>query len=163
MFYLKLFKESSGQSLLEVVVALGVIMIVLVGLVRAGVVGVKNSTSSQAETLSARYGTEAIEWLKSEQATLGWSVFKTSFTDGATYCLSASPLLSSVSAPAFLTDLGTVNPATCAQILGTVLTRKLLVVQLVDPMTIEVQVSWSESGVQRLATYRAEFSSVINP
>ena len=162
-------RNQSGQSLLEAVVALGVIALVLVGLIHAGVVGVRNSSSSESQALSARYGTEATEWLKNEESVLGWTSFSAVFPGsdvGLPYCLSSSPLVVSRDASSFVATLGTINPASCSPISGTNLSREIVVTQLASgtiPMNIRVTISWDEGSIKREANYDVQFSSGGNP
>lgn len=149
-----------GQSLLEAVVALGIITIVIMGLIRAGVVGVRNSSSSETQALTARYGTEAIEWLRNEESILGWASFSAPFnTVGDYYCLPNSPLTVSVSLTGALGSLNLVN---CPPISGTGIVRKVRVV-LTTPLELSVEETWVEGNNQRSVSYNAQFSPPANP
>lgn len=66
--------RESGQSLFEVVIALGVISIILVSLVTLASLSIRNTTFSQAKTRSTRISQETIEWLRGERDA-GWSAF----------------------------------------------------------------------------------------
>ena len=58
-----------GQSLFEVVLALGVITAITVGIVSLTVSAIRNAAFSKNKTLAGRYAQEATEWLRSERDT----------------------------------------------------------------------------------------------
>jgi Tfp pilus assembly protein PilV len=60
-------KNEKGQSLFEVVLALGVITAITVGIVSLAVSSIRNATFSKNKTLAGRYVQEATEWLRSER------------------------------------------------------------------------------------------------
>ncbi len=82
--------DISGQSLLEVVVTIGVIVLVLVGLLSAISFGLSNAQFSRNKAQAIKYAQEAVEWLRVERET-SWSTFYNSRAGsgtGLTYCLS---------------------------------------------------------------------------
>lgn len=56
-----------GQSLFEVILAIAVLTLVLVGIVSLATSSVRNSTFSRNKTLGSKYAQEASEWLRSER------------------------------------------------------------------------------------------------
>lgn len=84
--------NSNGQSLVEVVVSMGIISMILVGLVSAITYSLANTQFARNKALATKYSQEAIEWYRSERDTLGWAAFK-SYAPTATctiknnYCL----------------------------------------------------------------------------
>ena len=58
-----------GQSLFEVVLALGVITAITVGIVSLTVNAMRNAAFSKNKTLAGRYAQEATEWLRSQRDT----------------------------------------------------------------------------------------------
>lgn len=81
------FKKNSikGQSLFEVVLALFVITMIIVGVVVVSTNSISNSLFSRNKTLAARYAQEGIEWLRLEKER-DFSALAT-VADTATYCL----------------------------------------------------------------------------
>lgn len=69
MLMIKGQRLNSGQSLFEVVLALGVITAITVGIVSLTVVSIRNTSFSKNKTLAGRYAQEATEWLRSERDT----------------------------------------------------------------------------------------------
>lgn len=57
----------SGQSLFEVVIALAVITLIIVGIVVLSTVSIRNSSFSRDKNISSKYVQEAVEWLRSER------------------------------------------------------------------------------------------------
>jgi hypothetical protein len=81
-------KSHSGQSLVEVLVALGVALLVIVALIRATAISMKGSGFSKTQARGTRYAQEAIEWIRGQRDE-GWSNLnsRTPDTGLATYCL----------------------------------------------------------------------------
>ena len=79
-------KSISGQSLFEVVLALGVVTIIIVSLVLLTSNAIRNSRFSQNKTLATQYSQEAIEWLRGERD-LDFDAFFDRAATSTTYCL----------------------------------------------------------------------------
>lgn len=77
-----------GQSLFEVIFALAVASLVMVGIVSLAATSVRNSTFARNTALSTRLAQEVSEWLREQRDANDWSVFS-SYTNagGITYCL----------------------------------------------------------------------------
>ena len=60
-------KNERGQSLFEVVLALGVITAITVGIVALAASIIRNAGFSKNKTLAGRYSQEAVEWLRKER------------------------------------------------------------------------------------------------
>lgn len=60
-------KNQKGQSLFEVVLALGVITAICVGIVSLTVSAIRNAAFSKNKTLAGRFAQEATEWLRGER------------------------------------------------------------------------------------------------
>lgn len=77
--------QESGQSLVEVIVAVGIIVVTIVGLISSNTLGLNNAQFARNKALAAKYAQEAIEWLRT-QRDQNWNTFYTS-AGTATYCL----------------------------------------------------------------------------
>ena len=66
----------SGQSLFEVVLALGLIAMIIVTVVSLASVSIRNSSFSRYKSLATRYSQETLEWLRGERDS-GWTTFVT--------------------------------------------------------------------------------------
>lgn len=78
-------KSQKGQSLFEVVLALGVITAITVGIVSLTVISIRNASFSKNKTLAGRYAQEATEWLRSERDN-DFTIFET-HAQTLQYCL----------------------------------------------------------------------------
>ena len=77
-----------GQSIVEVIVVVGLVTLVLVGLITAITFSLSNAQFAKNKTLASKYGQESIEWFRNQRDTLGWTLFYTNATDaGRNYCL----------------------------------------------------------------------------
>ena len=61
------FKYQRGQSLIEVLAALAVILLVIVALIRATTISMKSGDFSKTQALATSYAQEAIEWVRAER------------------------------------------------------------------------------------------------
>ncbi|MBI2103912.1 hypothetical protein HYT59_02815 [Candidatus Woesebacteria bacterium] len=67
-------KIRNGQSLFELVVAIGVVALILYALVALATLSVRNASFARNESEAARLGQEAVEWLRLERDK-GWDQF----------------------------------------------------------------------------------------
>lgn len=74
MSKLKFF--SSGQSLFEVILALGLITLILTAVVALASLSIKNSSFSRLQTIATRYTETTMEWLREEKQS-DWTNFYT--------------------------------------------------------------------------------------
>lgn len=127
-------KLSSGQSLFEVVIALGVITIILVSLVILAALSISNATFSKNKTLATRLSQETLEWLRTERDT-SWDTF-VSHAATPTWCLTTLSWNSGFAGPCGVAS--TVN--------GTILSREVNF-SIVDSNTVQVVVLlyWNDS------------------
>lgn len=82
-----------GQSLFELVFAIAIATIILLGIVSLATVSVRNSSSSRENALANRYAQEVIEWLRQQRDdTVGWSTFVSERSGvNRTWCINDSP------------------------------------------------------------------------
>jgi type II secretory pathway pseudopilin PulG len=80
-------KKRSGQSLVEMVVAVAISSLVLVGLLSGSIIGLRNVQSSRNQSQAMELCREASEWLRSEKE-ISWSrLWAKGSSLGKTYCL----------------------------------------------------------------------------
>ncbi len=78
---------NSGQSLFEVVVAIGIVSGILVGIISLATHSVNNSIFSRDKSQAQVYTQEALEWLRG-QRDMGWDSFAShSNGSGITWCM----------------------------------------------------------------------------
>jgi type II secretory pathway pseudopilin PulG len=80
------FKFYSGQSMVEMLIALGIAVLIIVALVQSIVTTVKNSQFAKNQTLATRFGQEGIEKIRAQRDILGWMAFYATY-NGKTLCV----------------------------------------------------------------------------
>ncbi len=81
-------QKKSGQSLVEVVVAVSISALIIVALLIGAIIGVRNVQFSRNQSRAMELNREASEWLRTEKK-LSWSqLWGRGSGDGATYCFS---------------------------------------------------------------------------
>lgn len=136
-------KSQRGQTLIEILIALAVVVLVLVAVVSRVVESVRNANFARNQLLATRFAQEGIEWTRSQRDRLGWFGFVSALdNDPVTYCildLFSNPLLED------LTD------GSCAgTIPGTVFGREILIdyedlpSPELDYVDVRVTVSWQD-------------------
>ncbi len=130
-------KILSGQSLFEVVIALGVMSFVLVGIVSLAGASIRNSTFSNNNALASKYTQEGMEWIRQERDA-SWAIFS---ARDAIDAVSTSYCLASLTPNTWLSI-----PPTCGTITGTLFTREAdLMTVNVDTVNAVVRVSWTDA------------------
>jgi Tfp pilus assembly protein PilV len=139
----------AGQTVIEVLIATGVVALVMTAVAAAMTVSVKNTAESKYRSLAVKLNQESIELFRRERDRMGWESFREVVNaDGVTvtYCLgSALPTTSQ----SFI-DL--TNSAECNTFpqAGTAYTREV-VATVANPDLIELQatVSWADGTQTR--------------
>ena len=84
---MKTFHFQRGQTLVEIVVAIGVVLLLVTGLVAGATVTIKSAQYGRSKTLAVRYSQEALEKARSLRDT-GWETFVAYGSPaGLTWCL----------------------------------------------------------------------------
>jgi len=76
----------AGQSLFEIVVAVGIVGLIIAAIVGLATTSIRNTTFSRDNSLATRYSQEAVEWLRSQRDT-DWVAFHAAAQTSAIYCL----------------------------------------------------------------------------
>lgn len=124
--------SASGQSLFEVVFAVGIVSLILITIVSLATVSIRNSTNSRISNQAVRSIEEATEWIRGERDTTDWVAFSTKAP--GTYCLS---------------NLNWIKPQACLStdfMTGTTILRSV-VLTVIDTVTIQadVKADWTDS------------------
>lgn len=81
--------KKEGQSLFELVIAIGIVALVLVAILSASTISVRNSTFSKEQAIASRFTQQAIEWLRGQRDG-DWNTFKSrGSSTGTTWCLNS--------------------------------------------------------------------------
>lgn len=86
--------SQSGQTLIEVIIAIGLMVLVITTIVSGVVLSIRNNRYAKDQALSKEYVRETLEWLRSMRDQLGWDAFDATVrADGTTvqYCLDTLP------------------------------------------------------------------------
>ena len=81
-----MLNKSSGQSFLEVILAIALISIVLITIVSLSSLSIRASVYSRQSTEAGRLSQQASEWLKSEKDS-DWPIFKSHASASFWWCL----------------------------------------------------------------------------
>jgi len=138
---------NSGQSLIELLVALTLIMLVVVAVVGLAAVSIKTSYFAKRETTAKRYAEEAMEWLR-EQKKSNWTdfLFAKSTTTGQKYCFNS---------------LSWSSAGACTTTFGGIYKREATLLRSSDNknVTVTVVVSWTDSSGGHKTTLVSVFTA----
>src|SRR4030042_3024845 len=81
-------QAQTGQSMVEILIAMTVVTIVMVAMVSRAVEAVKSAQFARNKSLATRYAQEGVEWMRSERDQ-SWSEMAALLTDGVLeeYCV----------------------------------------------------------------------------
>lgn len=117
-----------GQSLFEVLFAVGIAAIILIAVVSLSVQSVKTSDASKNNSLATKYALEGIEWVRQQRDNTVWATFS-SYAGG-------------------VRNLGDLNWTSGSSQIGTSIFHRTI--QLTssgaDTFIVEIRVSWDDSG-----------------
>jgi len=130
---------NKGQSLFEVIFALGIAAIILVAMASLATTSIRNSTFSKDSAAATQLASQTTEWLRSERDT-SWTLFVARSTSlGKTWCLSTL---------AWPGSSGACGP----QVTGTIFTRSVTLTSKDadtnpgdDTVVADILVTWSDA------------------
>lgn len=137
-----------GSSLIEIVVATGVMALVLTAIVAGLTLSLKTNADSEYRSQATKRAQEAMEVFRRERTLQGWDVFADSWIDGATYCLKDLP------APKTTFTVGECAADDALVISGVEMYREAVVLidtsNPADPQVeVTVAVTWDSGGSPR--------------
>lgn len=144
-------RNFTGQSLIEAVVAVGIVIILVTGLIVGTTASVHRAVSSSSRSLAVKYAQEGMELARKVRDN-GWM---TLIEYNNTYCVGKDSL---VPVPTPTPVVG----AACSANIDSIYTRSITFAYAPDTqiMTIDVNVSWYEAGQTRsiaLQTYLSQW------
>ena len=103
--------SNRGQTLIEIIIAVGLIVLVLTTLASGLALGIRNNRVAKDQAIAKDYTREAQEWLRSMRDLAGWETFAGILRAHASgnslsYCLTTLP--------ADLTTFNSTNRSTCS-------------------------------------------------
>lgn len=81
------YREESGQTLIEILIAVVIVVLVLVAVVSRVVDAVGSTNFARNQLLATRFAQEGIEWARSQRDGLGWFAFANEVSSDPTFCL----------------------------------------------------------------------------
>lgn len=137
-------KNNQGFTLVEIVVATGIVMMTLVGISAGVTFAIKNSRYSKEKSLSVRYAQESIEMLRNQRDTLGWDGFiqALEIQNGQVqnYCLSSIP---TTTEDFIRLNQGLIEQCHNQKIPDTPFVRSLNIQRNNDQLNVTSNVTWS--------------------
>lgn len=137
-------KTKIGSSMIEILIATGVVGLVMTAVASSLVLSVKNSSVSKYKVLASTRAQEAMEVFRREKVLLGWGQYYDVLNSG-TYCLNS---LASDSGQFKVMSTSACNED--QKIAGTSFVREALVDIISDEeIRVEIVVSWVDGNVPR--------------
>lgn len=138
-----------GQVLVEMLIALGMAVLGLLSLVVVANKSIANSGYAKRQAQANGYSTQIMEYVRNQKDTLGWTLFQTTYGAGS-YCYNGTTLS------------GGSNCAIAGSEFRNTVTISYSRInpppQGVDQMAVEVQVSWTDSGVPQYSRQNTQFT-----
>lgn len=151
-------KTSAGQSIIEVLIAAGVVGTILTAVAATLTYSVKNSAENKYRSVATTKAQEAVEVFRRERSFLGWETFVDALGGGGVYCLNTLPVTS--------TEFSSLTPGECTAGLaegGTEFTREAIITfPTASSVRIVSQVSWYDSDQERMVTVTQELFQSSN-
>jgi type II secretory pathway pseudopilin PulG len=150
---MKDIRLQKGQSLVEMVVVIGMVILLTTGIVTGTTISLNRSKTSQYQTKALAYAQEGIEFARSTRDA-GWTAFAAmGSASGTIYCVgSANP-------PVFVT--GACSAPNISNFMTRNITFQLTTVSGVSTMKVTSQVTWGDtsntSNAVQLTTYLTQW------
>lgn len=145
--------RQSGQTLIEVIIAVGLMVLVFTSLAAGITLSIRNNRYARNQTLSKDYVREELEFLRSMRDQMGWESFAAS-TKVGTYCFQTLPTTPTAYAAKAIGACSSTQT-----ISGTPFMRELTIVKSGAPtnlITATAVVSWIEGSKSFDANSRLE-------
>jgi Tfp pilus assembly protein PilV len=163
------FRSQSGQTLIEIIIATGIVSLIMTALVALMTSSVINTAQAKAQSLATKYGQEGVELIRQERTLMGQSAFADAViadgtpVNGVThviYCL-PNPLPTTQLAFEALTSAACTT-ATNQYVDSRRLFQRYADIYVTDSGTttavkISIYVQWSESGKLKQSVQTQDF------
>jgi type II secretory pathway pseudopilin PulG len=154
-------KNHAGSSLIEIVIAIGVVGLVLTGIIASLTFSVKSTSESKYRSLATAKAQEVIELFRRERGRLGWNEFN-SIVSHDSYCFDEIPGID--------VNIST-KQGTCGEVYnlvvpgaGIALKREAEITRSTDSMVVKVSVYWprfdqGSENIDRKVVIQQEFKN----
>ncbi|MBL7150779.1 hypothetical protein ISS86_02525 [Candidatus Microgenomates bacterium] len=136
---------SSGQTTAEILLAIGIIALVLVGLTKTTTMALRNAQFAKNKSLATKYGQETLEVIRAYRDQNDWDAFKTSLNCSPAFSALPVPFDNPRSVVCDCYEAGDPNPVVCTDV-------------DVDKVEITVNISWDSGDHEvELATFLSKW------
>jgi type II secretory pathway pseudopilin PulG len=143
----------SGQTLIEVLIATGVVGLVITAAAAGLTFSVKNTAEAKYRALAAYQAQEVVEMLRRERILLGWDSFVAELQTGTPYCLNTLPTTT--------TQYEALIQGACSSgipVAGTEFKRELAVsAKNASSIKFTVNITWTDGAMTRTYPLVQEF------
>ncbi len=145
----------NGQTMVEILVAVAIVVLTLVAVVSRIVAAVSSANFSRNQALATRFAQEGIEWARSQRDILGWVGFSTYVSANQTYCV-----------PELGQAINVLTAGSCSPALtipGTIFLREVVFIYAAPPgqepyTDVVATVSWQD----RIGTHQSKLTSRLS-
>ena len=144
-------KMSSGQTIIEIIIATGIVAIVLVAVMMGLTFSLKNTAQSKYQSLASKLAQEGMEAFRRERDALGFVSFRDQLTS-PTYCLPTIPNQLA------LFSAGACDEAEGITLSGVTFYREAEIntgASVTEPVEVKIVVSWLD-GTQEHQTFATQ-------
>lgn len=134
-------KYRKGQSLFEIVLALGLITLILTAVVALASLSIKNSSFSHSQTIATRYSDSAMESLREEKES-DWTSFYNNALSSPKWCFNDPSWINA-------------DPGNCSNSISDTNFAREVTFTIIGPSEVEVMVNvnWQDpSGYHEVST-----------
>ena len=148
--------QKSGSTLIEVIIAVGIVALVLITIVSVITVSIRDTVLAKSKVLGTRYAQEGMEFFRRERNSLGWETFVSTIqAHGAvvTYCLPSSAITQTLPSLA----VGVCNNTQFADPKNVFQRAGVATIASPTQVNISVTVSWKDNSLSQTAQVAETF------
>ena len=150
---MRYFREESGQTLLELLMVVGLMSLLLTMLVSMVTTSTARNRESERKVVATRLAQEGAEWIRGERDRLGWSEFLGQIGNTADWCLDdvANELSISYTPPIYVVNCPSdevVNFISPKYFRRMILTRTPASIGVLEKYHISLEVNWEGNNTQ---------------
>ena len=155
---MKKFKNQTGSTIIELLISLLIVGLVVTAVAAAGTYSIKNTGEARFRQAAAGLGQEVIEKSRSEKTRLGFLSF-TEAVGTNIYCFDLIPAsFDDPTGTPPMPSSGNCGTGDVVSIAGADFIREVTFTSAATTVTVEVNVSWNDSGNMRNVQLIQEFS-----
>lgn len=146
---------TSGSTLIEVIISIGIVVLVLVTIVASGTLVTRNRRFSANQGVATKYSQETIEWVKSFRNEVGWKTFYDSVNaKGVSPITVCMPLIATAAA-----DFDSLTSGNCTgtDVIANTEYQRTLVFTIQSPseVIVDSKINWLDNAITHETNSRA--------